>query len=102
MHTRVVELDALTDPVGAGTQDDDLFPFGLRSHLGLGRRIQLVGRVVIRGLGLELGCTRVDGLVDRAHSEPVTQPLHALGTGELGTQGGDLRIGQTVVLCEAQ
>ena len=102
VHARVVELDALTDPVGAGPEDDDLLALGLRGHLGLGAGIELVGRVVIGGLGLELGGAGVDRLVDRPDTQAVTQALHAFRAGELGPQSGDLGVGQSVVLGTTQ
>ena len=60
VHAAVVELDALADAVGAGAEDDDALPL---ARLGL--VLLLVGRVEVRGLGLELGGARVDRLVDR-------------------------------------
>src|SRR3712207_5514011 len=54
----VVELDALADAVGAGTEDQDL-----RTRRGCDLVLLFVGRVVVRGVGLELRGTRVDGLV---------------------------------------
>ena len=60
MDTAVVELDALADPVGARPEDDDLTAGG-RADFAL----VLVGGIVIRRLGDELGRTGVDGLVRR-------------------------------------
>ena len=60
VHAGVVELDALPDPVGPGAEDQHrrLLP---RLHLGL----LVVGGVVVRRAGGELGRAGVDGLVDR-------------------------------------
>ena len=102
VHARVVELDALADPVGTGAQDDDLLPLRLRRDLRLGGGVELVGGVVVRGLGLELGRAGVDGLVDGAHPQAVPKALHALGPGELGAQRRDLGVGQPVVLGATQ
>ena len=71
MHTAVVELDALADPVGPRPEDQHLRLLGLRRHLGLGGGIQLVAAVVVRRLGLELRGAGVDGLVDRVDAEPL-------------------------------
>jgi hypothetical protein len=68
VHAGVVELDALADPVRPGTQDDHLGSLALFADLGLGPRIALVGGVVVRGAGGELGCAGVHGLVDRTHT----------------------------------
>ena len=62
----VVELDPLADPVGPAAQNDDL-RFRRRAHLIL----ILVGRVVIRGVGLELGRAGVHKLVDRQDSRGI-------------------------------
>ena len=63
VHAAVVELDALADPVGARPQDD---------HPGPGRAAHLVlvlgGRVVVRGVGLELGAAGVDRLEGGHHA----------------------------------
>jgi hypothetical protein len=66
VHAGVVELDALTDPVGAGAEDDDSRPLPWRD-LGL----LVVRRVVVRGLGGELGRTGVDGLEDGSDAQRV-------------------------------
>jgi hypothetical protein len=75
MDARVVELDALADPVGSAAQDDDcrtppLCYFGFL----------VVRRVVVGRARGELGRTGVDGLVDRTHPERVAKsPYDLLG-----------------------
>ena len=56
MHTAVVELDALADSVWARAEDHDA-GFGPRAN-----PLVLVGGVVVRRQGLELGGARVDRL----------------------------------------
>jgi hypothetical protein len=56
----VVELDALTDAVRSRAEDDDLPAVG-----GADLVLPLVGGVVVRGVGLELGGAGVDRLEDR-------------------------------------
>ena len=58
VHAAVVELDSLTDAIRARTQDDDALTIR-RANLVL----VLVGGIVIRSLGGELGRARVHGLV---------------------------------------
>ena len=103
MDTRVVELDALADAVGAGSEDQNLGSLGLRSHFGLGLGIELVGRVVVRRLGLELCGAGVDGLVDGAHAKLITQSANGVltcvrVTTEFGAQSRDLAVRDAVVL----
>src|SRR5450830_1311881 len=62
VHAAVVELDALADAVGPRTEDDHAFALA-----GLGLVLLFVGRVEVRGLGLELGGARIDRLVHRQH-----------------------------------
>ena len=87
MDAAVVEFDALADAVGTGPQDDH--PRAVRGpHLVL----VLDGRVVVRGVGLELGTTGVDGL--EGHLHPVS------GAGRPDVGGGDRwaeQIGQLLV-----
>ena len=66
VHAGVVELDALPDPVRPGAEDQHLGLLGLRRDLRLGRRVGLVGAVVVGRARGELGGAGVDGLVDRA------------------------------------
>ena len=95
VHAGVVELDALADAVRARAQDDDR---GLLVQRDLG--LLVVGGVVVRGEGLELGGAGVDGLEDRADVQRVADAAHhRLGlVGELG----DLRVGEAVALGGAQ
>ncbi len=76
VHARVVELDALADAVRAGPDDDDLGALG-GLHLGL----VVVARVVVRRQRRELPRAGVDGLVDRAEAQSVTDAA-CLGLGD--------------------
>ncbi len=89
MDAAVVEFDALTDPVRPRAQDD---------HPGARRRrhlvLVLVGAVVVRGVGLELGSARVDGLERRLHavltaggSDPRFGDVRLAGTEHMGDLG---------------
>ena len=87
----VVELDALADAVGAGAEDQD-------GRLGVQRNLVLlvVGRVVVRGVGGELGGAGVHGLVDRADAQGLADTAdHGLG---VVRQGADLLVGEAVAL----
>ena len=64
MDTAVVELDALTDPVGATAKDHHLVACGRRGF-AFGADDRLVGRIHIGRLGSEFGGTGVNPLVDR-------------------------------------
>ena len=98
MHAGVVELDALSDAVGAGAEDEHLGALALREHLRLGVRVGLVGGVVVgRGRG-ELGGTGVHRLVHGAHPQPVTQRADFLLPGQIAAQRGDLAVGQSCAL----
>ena len=68
MHAAVVELDALPDAVRATAQHDDLLAIG-----GLCLALVLVGGVQVRSLGGELGRAGVHPLIDRPHTQAVTQ-----------------------------
>ena len=87
VHAAVVELDALADAVRTGTEDHDLLAVAV-ADLGL----VLVGRVVVRRLGGELGGARVDRLVGRDHAGRLA------GGADVGLVGapqvGELRIGE--------
>ena len=66
VHGRIVELDALADADGAGTDDDDAALFALFDE----RRRLVVGVIVVRGIeirrfGGELGGAGIDHLIDR-------------------------------------
>ena len=62
MDAAVVELDALADSVGARTEDQHLLAVA-----GADLVIVLVGGVVVRGLGFELGPAGVNGLEGGDH-----------------------------------
>ena len=91
MHARVVELDALADPVGTGAEDEDRGPRA-RGDLGL----LVVGRVVVRRAGGELGGAGVHRLEDRAQADGV--PAAADRVLRRAAQGRDLRVRQAVPL----
>ena len=63
VHAAVVELDALPDAVRPGAEDQHLLPAGVRDLV-----LVLVGGVVVRRRGLELGRAGVDGLERGAHA----------------------------------
>ena len=95
VHARVVELDALPDPVGPGAEDDHRLLLA-RRDLGL----LVVGAVVVRRARGELGGAGVDRLVDRADAERVPHAaddvlLHVADPAEL-------RVGEPVPLGPAQ
>ena len=89
MHAAVVKLDALPDAVRAPAQNH---------HLALVRTADfvvapVVGRVVVRSIGLELGGTGIDQPITRNEVEPL-----ALGTDfVLGASGqmSNLAVGET-------
>ena len=80
VHARVVELDALTDPVRAGAEDHDARPFR-RQDLGF----LLVGRVVVRRARRELAAARVDGLEHGRDAQRLAVAAHR-GLGRPGQQ----------------
>ena len=82
---------------GPGPEDQHgrLLP---RLHLVL----LVVGRVVVRRAGGELGGAGVDGLVDRPDAQPPAQRPDAVLTGELRPQRRDLAVGQPEALRPAQ
>ena len=99
VHARVVELDALTDAVGARAEDDDGLALA-RCDLGL----LVVRRVVVRGRRRELRGARVDRLEDGPHTE---RPAHLadrrLPCGAADTaQRGDLDVREAVTLGERE
>ena len=102
VHARVVELDALADPVRPRAEDQHLRALGLRGDLRLGSRVGLVGAVVVRRARRELGGARVDGLVDRPDAEPVPQRAHPVLAGELRAQRGELAVRDAGPLGPAQ
>ena len=88
MDTAGVELDPLSDPVGAGAEDDDFFPRG-----GLGLVLRFVGGVEIRRTGLELRGAGINALVDRTDFQSVASLPHRslAAAGQLR----DLTVGET-------
>ena len=88
VHAAVVELDALTDAVGAATQDHDLL-------LGRGRDLVIatvIGGVVIGRVGLELGRAGIDQPVAGHQSLFLALGAHVI----FGSPGemGDLAVGE--------
>ena len=95
VHAGVVELDALADPVRTAAQDQHRRP-GPRLHLGL----VVVGAVVVRRPGGELGRAGVDRLVDRPDAEgPADAADHVLAQ---VPEAGDLGVGEAVPLGRPQ
>ena len=71
VHARVVEFDALTDPVGARTQDDDGLALTRTNFVLL-----VVGRVVVGRASSEFGSAGVDGLKDGVNAERAAHFAH--------------------------
>ncbi len=97
----VVELDALADAVRAAAEDDDLAGVG-RPALVLGGAavLDLVGRVHVRGLRLELAAAGVDALEDGAHAVALALGAdRALGAGGQRREAG---VGEAELLQAAQ
>ena len=91
VHARVVELDALTDAVGTSAQDDDGLALAWTDLVLL-----VVGRVVVRRAGRELGGAGVDRLEDGANSKRAAHLAHrVLGQ---AAHRSDLPVGETVAL----
>ena len=88
VHARVVEFDALPDAVGPGAEDDHFVPIGR-----LGFVFFVVGRVVVRSLGLELRSTGIDGLVHRTKSPRMPQLANLVFREP--AQRADLRIAES-------
>ena len=74
MHTAVVELHPLADAVRTAAEDHDRRPFERGDLTDI-----LVGAVVIRRGGRELGGARVDRLVRDVHPRGVADRAHQLG-----------------------
>ena len=74
VHTAVVELDTLADPVRAAAEDHDGFALEGRELVFV-----FVGAVVVRRERGELGRARVDGLVGDAHSRREARGAHDVG-----------------------
>ena len=91
VYARVVEFDALPDPVRSRAEDDHLRPF-TRGDLVL----LVVTRVVIRRGCSEFGGTRVDRLVHRTNAHPVAQGTY-VGLGK-SAQSRDLQVREAVPL----
>src|SRR4029079_12064453 len=92
LHTAVVELDALADAVGTGAQDHHALAVAAAQLVLL-----LVGRVVLRGLRLDLGGAAVDSLVDGSHAGVAARLAHGSlgGADQLGDAGvGDAEAAQ--------
>ena len=68
MHTAVIELDSLADPVRAAAQNHDLFPVA-----DLGLVFHLVGGIAVRGVGFEFRSAGIHQLVDRQHPQLFAQ-----------------------------
>ncbi len=97
----VVELDALADAVGAAAEDDDLAGAGGAGFvLGVAAVLDLVGRVHVGGLRLELGAAGVDALEDRADAEALALGADA-GLGA-GGEGGEAGVGEAELLEAAE
>ena len=95
VDARVVELDALSNAIGPGAEDDHLAPVA-----GLDLGLLVVRRVVIRRARGELRSARIDGLEGRPDPPPVPQLAHfALGD---TAQRCDLGVGEAVALGDAQ
>ena len=95
MDAAIIELDALADAVGAAAEDHHLAPVA-----GPGLVFFLVGRIIIRGMGLELGCAGVHQLVDRLDLFffPQVADIVFRGAGEKG----QLPVREAVALGPAQ
>ena len=91
MHTRVVELDALADTVGAGPQDDDSLAFA-RAHL----IFLVVGRIVVGRAGSELCGAGVHRFIDRMDTKGAANLAHRV-FGQ-ASHGRDLTVRETVAL----
>ena len=92
MHARVIELDALTNAVGARAEDDDGLTLA-RAHLVF----LVVGRVVVGRTSSKLGSTGVNGLEDWVDAEGTAHFAHSIL--RQATHSGDLAVGEAVALC---
>ena len=70
MAAAIIEFDALTDTVGAATENDDFATIS-RTGFAFGRiaEVGLVSRVKVRSFRLEFRGTCIDSLVDGCHSQ---------------------------------
>ena len=71
MHTAVIELDALTNPVGATADHHDLVTVGR-----VGLALFIIAGVHVGGIGGKFRRTGVHPLVDRLYAELVTLAAH--------------------------
>ena len=93
MAAAIVELDALTDAVGATAQDHDLLAVaGAGFVFHVAHRRGFVGRIHIGGLRLKLGGAGVDALEDRVQVMGAAGVAHGL-FGEAG-QGRQTGVGK--------
>src|SRR5215203_4931536 len=91
MDAGVVELDALTAPVGSTAQDQHR-----RSAAGGDLSLEVVAAVVVRRTGGEFGGTGVNGLVHRPYSEsPANSTYHVLAE---VPEAGDLSVRESMPL----
>ena len=91
MYAGVVELDALTDPVGSAAQDQHR-----GSAAGGDFSLEVVAAVVVRRTSGEFGRTGVNGLVDRPYSErPADSTYHVLAE---VPEAGDLSVRESMPL----
>ncbi len=91
MHTAVIELDALTDPVGATTDHHDLLAVA-----GVRLALFLIGGVHVGGVGSKFGGAGIHSLVHRADIQIVAQLAQAhLGDAQQFRQAG---IGEALAL----
>ena len=95
MNAAVVELDALTDAVRTRPEHDHGRPVVWRDLVVL-----VVGRIVVRRRGVELGRARVDGSVDGPDPEPVACSAH--GRLVRADKQGDQAVPDTLTLRLAQ
>ena len=71
MHAAIIELDPLSDPVGAAAEHDDLLALA-----GLGLAMLLVGGVHVGGAGGEFGSAGIHSLVHGPDAHGVTNTAH--------------------------
>ena len=72
MHTAVIELDALPDPIRPAAEDHDLAFVGPADFVVAG----IVGGIVIRRVRLKFRSARVHQPVTRYDTEPLAQCSH--------------------------
>ena len=81
VHAAVIKLNALANSVGTPPQDHDFFGVA-----GVGLALLLVGGVKVSGVGLKLGRTGVNALINGAHPVRMSVRPHLLlaGAKQLG------------------